>query len=151
MACDLTVLLLYGISPSGKTEYFKRNNPVHEIAHASNLSQLRGLISSSGNVDEPLLINVWFDLDCLTIKDMIDQDVTLEAHYLSVQGTPKIVSDKNFGHLFGLRNENVISNKKMFLRQTSHHISNHNWIEILGTRYRMMRNVFPDLIGDMKI
>ena len=145
--------LLYGFSPSGKTEYFRSQYPNEEVRifHASSLQELRNCMATVEDYTlefMPTLVNTWFDVDCKGIEDIQDYDVYVEAHYLTLKyGPPKEVTVQGRKYLYGLRNENIIRNRKRFTRnKTSEFSYNYDWIDILGTRYRMMQGSFPDLI-----
>lgn len=150
------MFLLYGFSPSGKTEYFESLYPGQErrIMHASSVEELKACIVSVDNpfLDPmPTLVNVWFDLDCREISSLEDYDVYVEAHYLENQNSVKEVTSRGVRYLYGLRNEHLIRQKKRFLSERNRkkevsHGSETAWIELLGTRYHMFQNAFPEIV-----
>lgn len=146
------MILLYGRSPSGKTEYFRSQFPIQEvrILQASSIEELRNCIGSSDSYMEdpmPTLVNTWFDLDCKLIADLQDYNVYIEAHYLELRdGTIREVTSGNRKYFYGLRNENLIKQRKMFIKKEKTRKSNVNWIEILGTRYHYFQFAFPDIV-----
>jgi hypothetical protein len=154
------MFLLYGFSPSGKTDYFRSQYPKQEIRimHASTLEEMRNCIASVDNMlldSMPTLVNAWFDLDCKEISDLEDYDVYIEAHYLESQNGVKEITSKGVRYLYGLRNEHLIRQKKRFLRSmdwrkdiTYQQDNQHgiDWINFLGTRYHMFQSAFPDIV-----
>ena len=146
------MFLLYGFSPSGKTEYFKSQFPGEEvrILHASSLSELRNCMATVEDYfldPMPTLVNVWFDLDCKTIQDIEDYDVYVEAHYLTTHNGPKEVKVKGVRYLFGLRNKHLVKKRKHFIKKKENEPTyNYDWIKILGTRYRMIQGSFPETV-----
>ena len=150
------MFLLYGFSPSGKTEYFRSQYPGQEtrIMHASSVEELRACISSVDNIlldPMPTLVNTWFDLDCREISGLQDYDVYVEAHYLEGSNGMKEVASKGARYLYGLRNENLIREKKRFMgrrdwRNKDAHKLDIDWTGLLGTRYHMFLSAFPDIV-----
>lgn len=141
------MILLYGKSPSGKTEYFKSLHTAYKIIHASDINELRNKIVGTESVFEenrPTLINTWFDLDCKHLLPYLHYDVYIEAHYFETERGLKIV-DKGIKHYYGLYNENLISNRKMFIRKTTNETKT-DWIKVLGTRYHALQSAFPEII-----
>lgn len=145
------MILLYGRSPSGKTAYFMEQNKGQEVKifHASNLTELiRLIISSESGFDDPMptLINTWFDLNCKDILDFKNYDVYVESHYMESGNDLRIVQTYGVKHYYGLANENLISQKKLFFKKSKPVKNNVDWISILGTRYHYMQSMFPETI-----
>ena len=150
------MIILYGRSPSGKTTYFRELFKGREtrIIHASDINELRkGIISvqSPLNENEPTLINTWFDLDCKEIVRYIHYDVYIETHYFETyQNGIKVVTNGKSKHYFGLYNDHLIpqSNKKLFIKKSESGKKDNSmeWIIYLGTRYRYMQSMFPEII-----
>ena len=111
------MFLLYGKSPSGKTEYFigKYKEQKVKILHASDIDELRrNIISTDSPLNDPLptLINVWYDLDCSEISNMQHYDVYIEAHYFETSSGMMIRQSGSLKYYYGLRNEHLIRNRK---------------------------------------
>lgn len=149
------MFLLYGFSPSGKTEYFRLQYPKQEvrIMHASSLEELRNCISSVDNMlldPMPTLVNTWFDLDCKEISDLQGYDVCIEAHYLETKDGIKEVTSKGIKYFYGLRNEHLLMDKKRFMRNKNWRNNTSklkiDWAELLGTRYHMFQGTFSDIV-----
>ena len=146
------MILLYGRSPSGKTTYFMKQHKDQEvrILHASTSDELRrAIISSQSILNDPMptLINTWYDLDCKELLPYIHYDVYIEAHYVENTTGIRIVGEGKAKHYYGLKNEYLIKTKKMFIKtEKNTGKSNTDWIGILGTRYRYLQSLFPEII-----
>jgi len=141
------MILLYGRSPSGKTEFFLNQFKGKEtrILHASSLPELRNHIAMTESPMEyqlPTLINTWFDLDCKTIRDLEGYEVYIEAHYMENKDDLKEVGSR----FYGLKNENFIRERKRFIQRNKDAKDNYDWISLLGTRYHYFQSAFPDRI-----
>jgi|ABOZ01.1.fsa_nt_gi hypothetical protein len=146
------MILLYGRSPSGKTEYFHSQYPNQEtrILHASSIEELRNCIASVDSYMEdsmPTLVNTWFDLDCKEISDLQEYEIYLEAHYLETQDGIREITSGNIKYFYGLRNEHFIKQRKIFIKKKNATKSNVDWIAILGTRYHYLQSAFPEIIN----
>ena len=145
------MILLYGRSPSGKTTYFIEQHKDQEfrILHASTSDELRrAIISSQSILNDPMptLINTWYDLDCNELLPYIHYDVYIEAHYFENTTGIRIVGEGKAKHYYGLKNEYLIKTKKMFVRTEKSSEKSVEWIGILGTRYRYLQSMFPEII-----
>ena len=145
------MILLYGRSPSGKTEYFKEQNKGEvRILHASDQEELKKAIISTQSVFEdplPTLINTWFDLDCKELIPYQHYDVYIEAHYFETANGLRIVQKSGIKHYYGLVNENLIKTRKMFLKKERKTAEKRvDWVSILGTRYHYMQSMFSEII-----
>ena len=147
------MILLYGRSPSGKTTYFMEQYKDHEvrILHASTSKELiRCIVSSQSVLEDPLptLINTWYDLDCKELLPYLHYNVYIEAHYFENTATGiKMVGEGKSKHYYGLKNEHLIKTKKIFIKnERSSKKSNTDWIDLLGTRYRYLQSMFPEII-----
>ena len=146
------MILLYGRSPSGKTTYFMEQHKDQEvrILHASTPDELRkAIISSQSILNDPMptLINTWYDLDCNELLPYIHYDVYIEAHYFENTTGIRIVGEGKSKHYYGLKNEYLIKTKKIFIKNDKNTgKSNTDWIDILGTRYRYLQSMFPEII-----
>ena len=145
------MILLYGRSPSGKTTYFMEQHKDQEfrILHASTPDELRkAIISSQSILNDPMptLINAWYDLDCNELLPYIHYDVYIEAHYFENTTGIRIVGEGKAKHYYGLKNEYLIKTKKMFVRTEKNSEKSVEWIGILGTRYRYLQSMFPEII-----
>ena len=146
------MILLYGRSPSGKTAYFMEQHKDQEvrILHASSSDELRKAIISSQSIlndPAPTLINTWHDLDCAELLPYVHYNVCVEAHYFENTNGIKIVGEGKNKHYYGLKNEHLIKTKKMFIKtEKNTGKSNTDWIGILGTRYRYLQSLFPEII-----
>jgi hypothetical protein len=145
------MILLYGRSPSGKTTYFMKQHKDQEvrILHASTSDELRkAIISSQSILNDPMptLINTWYDLDCNELLPYIHYDVYIEAHYFENTTGIRIVGEGKAKHYYGLKNEYLIKTKKMFVRTEKSSEKSVEWIGILGTRYRYLQSMFPEII-----
>jgi len=145
------MILLYGRSPSGKTTYFMKQHKDQEvrILHASTSDELRkAIISSQSILNDPMptLINTWYDLDCNELLPYIHYDVYIEAHYFENTTGIRIVGEGKSKHYYGLKNEYLIKTKKMFVRTEKSSEKSVEWIGILGTRYRYLQSMFPEII-----
>ena len=146
------MILLYGRSPSGKTTYFMEQHKGQEvrILHASSPDELRkAIISSQSILNDPMptLINTWHDLDCKELLSYIHYNVYIEAHYFENTTGIRIVGEGKSKHYYGLKNEHLIKTKKMFIKtEKNTGKSNTDWIAILGTRYRYLQSMFPEII-----
>ena len=145
------MILLYGRSPSGKTTYFMEQHKDQEfrILHASTPDELRkAIISSQSILNDPMptLINAWYDLDCNELLPYIHYDVYIEAHYFENTTGIRIVGEGKAKHYHGLKNEYLIKTKKMFVRTEKSSEKSVEWIGILGTRYRYLQSMFPEII-----
>ena len=145
------MILLYGRSPSGKTTYFMKQHKDQEvrILHASTPDELRkDIISSQSILNDPMptLINTWYDLDCNELLPYIHYDVYIEAHYFENTTGIRIVGEGKSKHYYGLKNEYLIKTKKMFVRTEKSSEKSVEWIGILGTRYRYLQSMFPEII-----
>ena len=145
------MILLYGRSPSGKTTYFMKQHKDQEvrILHASTSDELRkAIISSQSILNDPVptLINTWYDLDCNELLPYIHYDVYIEAHYFENTTGIRIVGEGKAKHYYGLKNEYLIKTKKMFVRTEKSSEKSVEWIGILGTRYRYLQSMFPEII-----
>ncbi len=98
---------IYGKSGSGKTTFFKKNNPRYEEKTAESEQELKGLLSYSNSSEFrneliPLLINVWYDFDYRTFKkEGVDFTkyplVTIECHKKCIAALPIKVHHINGG------------------------------------------------------
>ena len=145
------MILLYGRSPSGKTTYFMEQHKDQEfrILHASTPDELRkAIISSQSILNDPMptLINIWYDLDCNELLPYVHYDVYIEAHYFENTTGIRIVGEGKAKHYYGLKNEYLIKTKKMFVRTEKSSEKSVEWIGILGTRYRYLQSMFPEII-----
>ena len=145
------MILLYGRSPSGKTTYFMEQHKDQEvrILHASTSDELRkAIISSQSILNDPVptLINTWYDLDCNELLPYIHYAVYIEAHYFENTTGIRIVGEGKAKHYHGLKNEHLIKTKKMFVRTEKSSEKSVEWIGILGTRYRYLQSMFPEII-----
>ena len=145
------MILLYGRSPSGKTNYFMEQHKDQEvrILHASTPDELRKAIISSQSILNdlmPTLINTWYDLDCNELLPYVHYDVYIEAHYFENTTGIRIVGEGKAKHYYGLKNEYLIKTKKMFVRTEKSSEKSVEWIGILGTRYRYLQSMFPEII-----
>ena len=145
------MILLYGRSPSGKTTYFMKQHKDQEvrILHASTSDELRkAIISSQSILNDPVptLINTWYDLDCNELLPYIHYAVYIEAHYFENTTGIRIVGEGKAKHYHGLKNEHLIKTKKMFVRTEKSSEKSVEWIGILGTRYRYLQSMFPEII-----
>ena len=146
------MILLYGKSPSGKTEYFleKYKGEEVKILHASSLTELRNKITSTQSLlNDPLptLINVWYDLDCLQIQDLQNYDVFIEAHYFETATGLMVKGSGNGRYYYGLRNETKMKERKLFIRKSeAKNQANIDWVAILGTRYNYFKSLFPEIV-----
>ena len=145
------MILLYGRSPSGKTTYFMKQHKDQEvrILHASTSDELRkAIISSQSILNDPMptLINIWYDLDCNELLPYVHYDVYIEAHYFENTTGIRIVGEGKSKHYYGLKNEYLIKTKKMFVRTEKSSEKSVEWIGILGTRYRYLQSMFPEII-----
>lgn len=145
------MILLYGRSPSGKTTYFMKQHKDQEvrILHASTSDELRkAIISSQSILNDPMptLINIWYDLDCNELLPYVHYDVYIEAHYFENTTGIRIVGEGKAKHYYGLKNEYLIKTKKMFVRTEKSSEKSVEWIGILGTRYRYLQSMFPEII-----
>ena len=147
------MILLYGQSGSGKTEYFINKFPKHRILHASSLNQLRRCINSINSpfLDRlPTLVNTWFDLDVATILDLAKLDVYIEAHYMETPEGIKISMAGKKKHYWGLTNERLLQKINpsyiVFFPPRERNQRKMNMIELFGTRYNWIRSQFPEVL-----
>lgn len=146
------MILLYGKSPSGKTTYFMEQYKDQEvkILHASDFDELRkAMISSQSILNDPMptLINTWYDLDCNELLPYLHYNIYIESHYFENTTGIRIVGDGKNKHYYGLKNENLIKTKQMFVRKERFaKKSDIDWIYVLGTRYRNIQSMFPEII-----
>lgn len=144
------MIILVGVSNSGKTKFFESRYPDNRILHVTNISALRTYIQSiySPLIEEkPTLINVWFDLDISAILDLKDYPVYLETHYME---TPELKVVGNPKRYWGIYNENKLrllnSKSVIYFPSPRKSEKKQKLIELFGTRYNWIRSQFPELL-----
>jgi hypothetical protein len=146
------MIILYGRTPSGKTTYFieQHKNMEVRILHVSDWNELRrAIISTQSVMNDPLptLINTWYDVDCKDLVAYQNYELYIETHYFENLNGLKIVGDGKNKHYYGLKNEHLIKTKKLFIKKEPLQRKNNvDWIDVLGTRYRYMQSLFPEII-----
>lgn len=147
------MILLYGETGSGKTQYFLKHNKKYRILHCDNLKDLRTSIISVNSplIDKkPTLINSWYDLNMKDIIDLKDYDVTIEAHYYETNNGKKIVGFGNNAHYWGLRNELLFKRIKprnvVYFPPKKKYNKKMDMIEVFGPLYKMIKNQFPEIL-----
>ena len=147
------MIILIGLSGSGKTKYFLEKHPDSRILHADNLKLLRSSIQSVNSMlieKKPTLINTWFDLNVSDILDLHNYNVYVETHYFETDAV-KTVNTSNSKRYWGVYNENKLRliNKDSVLYFTppeNRNIKkNVNLMELFGTRYNWIKSQIPEV------
>lgn len=147
------MIILYGQSGSGKTEWFKKKYDRYKIMHASDIEELRKIIQSSQSslLDEilPILVNTWFDLDCKDIVDLINIDIIIETHLFETDNNIKTMIENGRKYYWGLKNVEVLRqiNSKIIIYFPANKKTNKkkNMLEVFGTRYNWIKSQFPEV------
>lgn len=148
------MIILYGRTGSGKTEWFRKRYSESRILHASSLQELRQSILSvqSPLLDEvlPTLINSWFDLDVKDILDLAKIDVTIETHFFETSEGIRITVHNGQKFYWGLRNEILLRKidprSVVYFPPRKKDHKKRNLVELFGTRYNMIKSQFPELL-----
>lgn len=138
-------MVLYGISGSGKTSYFKNLYPDHPIFHASDMNELRTILLSPFRSEEeyPFLVNVWFDIDLKKILEFKDMDIFLELHYM--EDRYGIVENQKEHRFMGFKNLNILRKERVLMKNfggvgNRKIISRDEYIKIFGTIFPYIEN-----------
>ncbi len=96
--------ILYGVSGSGKTKYFRSLFPDAEILHASDVLEMKTTLESPFH-EKPFLLNIWYDVDLRDVIPYKGLDVFIELHYF--EDRYGVVEVKSEGRFKGFKNLNL--------------------------------------------
>lgn len=147
------MILLYGESGTGKTQWFLKQNKDYRILHCDNLKDLRTSITSVNSSlieNKPTLINTWFDLNMKDILDLAKFNVTIETHYYETNKGKKVVGSGKDTHYWGLKNEMLFKKIEprnvIYFPPKKKNQKKLDMLEVFGALYPMIKSQFPEFL-----